>query len=143
MSLGLSRRVSGARGHEALAKPLGIAEQTDPAAASTSRNFSDADAEIRVDLPVSLAFSRGLVADLITQKLALEGVTFSWHPAGRKPYVLVKKTRRPPKKAAFRDPKVRELVTRAPGPGGDAAGRPRDTLHAQTAEQVSGQWSQS
>ncbi|MCX5174157.1 hypothetical protein [Streptomyces virginiae] len=56
------------------------------------RNFSDDDAEIRVDLPTRLGFSRDVVADLITQKLALEGVTFSWHPAGAKPYVLVKKT---------------------------------------------------
>jgi hypothetical protein len=101
--------------HQALAIPLGIAEQTDPRRyLHVPKNFSDDDAEIRVDLPVSLRFSRDVVADLITQKLALEGVTFSWHPAGRKPYVLVKKTRKPPKKAAFKDPKVRELVAKAP-----------------------------
>ncbi|WP_369173071.1 hypothetical protein AB5J49_36235 [Streptomyces sp. R28] len=101
--------------HQALAVPLGIAEQTDPRRyLHVPRNFSDVDAQIRVDLPVSLRFSRDLVADLITQKLALEGVTFSWHPAGRKPYVLVKKTRKPPKKAAFKDPKVLELVAKAP-----------------------------
>ncbi|MEU9115980.1 hypothetical protein AB0D04_30465 [Streptomyces sp. NPDC048483] len=41
-------------------------------------------------------------------------MTFSWYPAGRKPYVLVKKTRRLPKKAAFTDPSVRELVAKAP-----------------------------
>ncbi|MFE2513326.1 pRL2-11 [Streptomyces naganishii] len=101
--------------HQALAVPLGIAEQTDPRRyLHIPKNFSDDDAEIRVDLPVHLRFSRDVVADLITQKLALEGVTFSWHPAGRKPYVLVKKTRKPPKKAAFKDPKVRELVAKAP-----------------------------
>uniref|UniRef100_UPI002F9089D3 pRL2-11 n=1 Tax=Streptomyces sp. NBC_01562 TaxID=2975879 RepID=UPI002F9089D3 len=101
--------------HQALAQPLGIAEQTDPRRyLHVPKNFSDDDAQIRVDLPVSLRFSRDVVADLITQKLALEGVTFSWHPAGRKPYVLVKKTRRPPKKAAFKDAKVRELVAKAP-----------------------------
>ncbi|HET6356621.1 hypothetical protein [Streptomyces sp.] len=100
--------------HQALAQPLGIAEQTAPRRyLRVPKNFSD-DAEIRVDLPVALRFSRDVVADLITQKLALEGVTFSWHPAGRKPYVLVKKTRKPPKKAAFKDPRVRELVTKAP-----------------------------
>ncbi|WP_086796485.1 pRL2-11 [Streptomyces caniscabiei] len=101
--------------HQALAQPLAIAEQTDPRRyLHVPKNFSDDDAQIRVDLPVSLRFSRDLVADLITQKLALEGVTFSWHPAGRKPYLLVKKTRRPPKKAAFKDAKVRELVAKAP-----------------------------
>jgi len=101
--------------HQALAQPLGIAEQTDPRRyLHVPKNFSDDDAQIRVDLPVHLRFSRDLVADLITQKLALEGVTFSWHPAGRKPYVLVKKTRRPPRKAAFKDASVRELVAKAP-----------------------------
>ncbi|MGJ5899311.1 helicase HerA domain-containing protein [Streptomyces niveiscabiei] len=101
--------------HEALHRPLGYAEQTDPRRyLHVPTNFSDDDAEIRVGLPTHLAFSRDLVADLITQKLALEGVTFSWHPAGRTPYVLVKKTRRPPSKAAFKDPTVRELVAGAP-----------------------------
>ncbi|MDX2557565.1 helicase HerA domain-containing protein [Streptomyces stelliscabiei] len=100
--------------HEALTIPLGIAEQTAPRRyLHIPKNFTDDDAQIRVDLPTHLRFSRDVVADLITQKLALEGVTFSWHPAGRKPYVLVKKTRKPPVKAAFKDPMVRELVARA------------------------------
>ncbi|MGK5546682.1 pRL2-11 [Streptomyces sp. URMC 127] len=101
--------------HQALAVPLGIAEQQTPRSyLHIPHNFSDDDAQIRVDLPVHLRFSREVVADLITQKLALEGVTFSWHPAGAKPYVLVKKTRRPPAKAVFKDPKIRELVAKAP-----------------------------
>ncbi|MER7049292.1 pRL2-11, partial [Streptomyces jumonjinensis] len=101
--------------HQALAGPLGYAEQTDPRRyLHIPCNFSDDDARIRVDLPMHMRFSRDAVADLITQKLALEAVSFSWHPAGAKPYVLVKKTRRPPAKAAFKDPKTRELVTKAP-----------------------------
>ncbi|PIB05111.1 MULTISPECIES: pRL2-11 [Streptomyces] len=101
--------------HLALAQPLGIAEQTDPRRyLHVPKNFSDDDAQIRVDLPVHLRFSRDLVADLITQKLALEGVTFSWNPAGRKPHLLVKKTRKPPKKAAFKDASIRDLVAKAP-----------------------------
>ncbi|MFJ3728496.1 pRL2-11 [Streptomyces sp. NPDC090045] len=100
--------------HDALHQPLGLAEQTDPRRyLHIPKNFSDDDAEIRIDLPTRLGFSREVVADLITQKLALEGVTFSWHPEGRKPYVLVKKTRKPPAKALFKDPKMRELVTKA------------------------------
>ncbi|MFI1018222.1 pRL2-11 [Streptomyces sp. NPDC020965] len=100
--------------HQALAGPLGIAEQTDPRRyLHIPHNFSDDDAEIRVDLPVHLRFSRDVVADIVTQKLALEGVSFSWHPAGAKPHVLVKKTRKPPAKAAFKDPKTRELVAAA------------------------------
>ncbi len=69
--------------HQALAQPLAIAEQTDPRRyLHVPKNFSDDDVQIRVDLPVHLRFSRDLVADLITQKLALEGVTFSWHQPG-------------------------------------------------------------
>ncbi|MGW5609477.1 helicase HerA domain-containing protein [Streptomyces sp. NPDC003753] len=101
--------------HQALAQPLGIAEWTDPRRyLHVPKNFSDDDAQIRVDLPVHLRFLPRPGRDLITQKLTLEGVTFSWHPAGRKPYVLVKKTRRPPKKASFKDASVRELVAKAP-----------------------------
>ncbi|MFH9426271.1 pRL2-11 [Streptomyces sp. NPDC017529] len=100
--------------HQALHRPLGMAEQTDPRRyLHVPKNFSDDDAEIRIDLPTSLAFSRDVIADLITQKLALEGVTFAWHPAGAAPYVLVKKTRKPPARALFKDPKMRELVAKA------------------------------
>lgn len=100
--------------HDALHQPLGLAEQTDPRRyLHIPKNFSDDDAEIRIDLPTRLGFSRDVVADLITQKLALQGVTFSWHPEGRKPYVLVKKTHRPPVKAVFKDPKTREVVVKA------------------------------
>lgn len=100
--------------HEALHQPLGLAEQTDPRCyLHIPKNFSDDDAQIRVDLPTRLGFSRDVVADLITQKLALQGVTFSWHPEGRKPYVLVKKTRKPPATALFKDPKMRDLVAKA------------------------------
>ncbi|MFD3663949.1 helicase HerA domain-containing protein [Streptomyces sp. NPDC058659] len=100
--------------HEALAQPLGVAEQTDPRRyLHIPKNFSDDDAEIRVDLPRNLRFSRDQVASLITQKLALEGVTFSWNVAARDTHLLVKKTRKPPAKALFKDPKTRELVAKA------------------------------
>ncbi|MFJ1550124.1 helicase HerA domain-containing protein [Streptomyces sp. NPDC088246] len=100
--------------HDALHQPLGYAEQTEPRRyLHIPKNFSDDDAEMRIDLSRRLGFSRDVVSDLITQKLALEGVTFSWHPEGRTPYVLVKKTRKPPAKALFKDPKTRELVVKA------------------------------
>ncbi|MFJ1789669.1 pRL2-11 [Streptomyces anulatus] len=100
--------------HEALHQPLGLAEQTDPRRyLHIPKNFTDDDAQIRIDLPIRLGFSRDVVADLITQKLALQGVTFSWHPEGRKPYVLVKKTRKPPALSLFKDPKTRDLVAKA------------------------------
>ncbi|MBM7054099.1 pRL2-11 [Streptomyces durocortorensis] len=100
--------------HEALHQPLGLAEQTDPRRyLHIPKSFSDDDAQIRIDLPTRLGFSRDVVADLITQKLALQGVTFSWHPEGRKPYVLVKKTRKPPALSLFKDQKTRDLVAKA------------------------------
>ncbi|WP_181006719.1 pRL2-11 [Streptomyces sp. ZL-24] len=100
--------------HEALHQPLGLAEQTDSRRyLHIPKNFCDDDAQIRIDLPTRLGFSRDVVADLITQKLALQGVTFSWHPEGRKPYVLVKKTRKPAALSLFKDPKTRELVAKA------------------------------
>ncbi|WP_103509013.1 pRL2-11 [Streptomyces sp. SM13] len=100
--------------HDALHQPLGLAEQTDPRRyLHIPKSFTDDGAQIRIDLPTRLGFSRDVVADLITQKLALQGVTFSWHPEGRKPYVLVKKTRKPPAISLFKDPKTRELVAKA------------------------------
>ncbi|MFI7246360.1 pRL2-11 [Streptomyces qinglanensis] len=100
--------------HEALALPLRLPEQTDPRRyLHIPRNFSEDDAVIRVDVPGRLDFSKDLVVDIIATKLALEGVTFSWHLAGRETYVTVKKTRKPPAKAAFKEPKVRETVAAA------------------------------
>ncbi|WP_328764944.1 MULTISPECIES: hypothetical protein [unclassified Streptomyces] len=62
--------------HEALALPLRLPEQTDPRRyLHIPKNFSDDAAEIRVDVPGRLDFSRDLIADLLTQKPALEGVT--------------------------------------------------------------------
>ncbi|MFJ4007699.1 pRL2-11 [Streptomyces sp. NPDC090023] len=100
--------------HEALVLPLRLPEQTDPRRyLHIPSNFSEDDAVIRVDVPGRLDFSKDLVVDIISTKLALEGVTFSWHLAGRETYVTVKKTRKPPAKAAFKDPKVREIVAAA------------------------------
>ncbi|MFQ6147448.1 hypothetical protein ACLMNJ_30975 [Streptomyces seoulensis] len=100
--------------HEALALPLRLPEQTDPRRyLHIPRKFSEDDAVIRVDVPGRLDFSKDLVVDIIATKLALEGVTFSWHLAGRETYVTVKKTRKPPAKAAFKEPKVREIVAAA------------------------------
>ncbi|MDQ0935216.1 hypothetical protein [Streptomyces turgidiscabies] len=112
--------------HEALARPLGLAEQTDPRRYLHSpKNFSDDDAQIRVDLPTHLAFCRDVVADLITQKLALEGVTFSWRPEGRKPYVVVKKSRRPRRRPA----RLRD------GGGGQCHGAVPSLDRSETADQ--------
>ncbi|CUW33273.1 hypothetical protein [Streptomyces reticuli] len=54
--------------HEAIHRPLGLAEQTDPRRyLHIPKNFSDDDAEIRIDLPGHLDFSRDVIADRVTQ----------------------------------------------------------------------------
>jgi Helicase HerA, central domain len=101
--------------HQALAQPLGIAEQTDPRRyLHVPKNFSDDTAVIRIDLPVSLRFNQDLVADLIAKKLALENISFTWRHAGREPHVLIKKAHRPPNKLRFTDPDVREILATMP-----------------------------
>ncbi|MFJ2272394.1 hypothetical protein ACIOHO_40215 [Streptomyces sp. NPDC087849] len=61
--------------HEALAVPLGISELTDPRRyLHVPRDFSDDDAQIRIDVPTHMRFNEDLVADLIVKKLALENV---------------------------------------------------------------------
>ncbi|MFG2576127.1 hypothetical protein [Streptomyces sp. NPDC048481] len=61
------------------------------------RNFSDDDAQIRIDVPVHMRFTEDLVADLIVKKLALENVSFTWRRAGKDTHVIVKKRQGPPK----------------------------------------------
>src|SRR4051794_21772566 len=88
-----------------------IPEQTHPRTyLHVPKNFSDDDAVIRIDLPFALAFNQERVADLITKKLALNGVTMKWHLAFRAPYVVVRKAHRPPGRVRFTDPGVRELL---------------------------------
>ncbi|MFI0742468.1 pRL2-11 [Streptomyces sp. NPDC021100] len=101
--------------HLALMDPLGIAPGTRPRSyLHIPENFSDDDAEIRIDLPVNLQFNEQKVAEMVVKKLALQGVSFSWKYEGKEPYVLVKKVHRPPSKVVFSDPKVRELVKKVP-----------------------------
>ncbi|MFE2561268.1 helicase HerA domain-containing protein [Streptomyces sp. NPDC059352] len=101
--------------HEALAMPLGMSELTDPRRyLHVPRNFSDDDAEIRIDTPGHLRFNEDLVADLIKKKLALENVSFTWQRAGRNTHVVVKKRKAPPKKLGLADPGVREILAKMP-----------------------------
>ncbi|MFG2394978.1 helicase HerA domain-containing protein [Streptomyces lavendulae] len=101
--------------HEALAVPLGMSELTDPRRyLHVPRNFSDDDAEIRIDTPGHLRFNEDLVADLIKKKLALENVSFTWQRAGKNTHVVVKKRKAPPKKLGLSDPGVREILAKMP-----------------------------
>ncbi|MEU5430782.1 pRL2-11 [Streptomyces olivoreticuli] len=101
--------------HLALMDPLGIPSGTRPRDyLHIPKNFSDDDAEIRIDLPVNLQFNEQKVAEMVVKKLALQGVSFSWKYEGKDPYVLVKKVHRPPSKVVFSDPKVKELVKKVP-----------------------------
>ncbi|GGX46229.1 pRL2-11 [Streptomyces noursei] len=101
--------------HLSLVDPLGIPAATKPRSyLHIPANFSDDDAELRIDLPVNLQFNEHAVAEMVIKKLALQGVSFSWKYDGREPYVTVKKVHRPPTKVVFSDPKLRELVKQVP-----------------------------
>ncbi|MFH8873203.1 pRL2-11 [Streptomyces griseus] len=101
--------------HEALAVPLGISELTDPRRyLHIPKNFSDDDAQIRIDVPTHMRFNEDLVADLIVKKLALENVSFTWRRAGKDTQVIVKKRKAPPKKLGLSDPGVREILAKMP-----------------------------
>ncbi|MGW1439856.1 helicase HerA domain-containing protein [Streptomyces griseus] len=101
--------------HEALAVPLGISELTDPRRyLHVPRNFSDDDAEIRIDVPTHMRFNEDLVADLIKKKLALENVSFTWRRAGRDTHVVVNKRKVPPRKLGLADPGAREILATMP-----------------------------
>ncbi|MFL4910756.1 helicase HerA domain-containing protein [Streptomyces sp. MMS24-I2-30] len=95
--------------------PLGMSELTDPRRyLHVPRNFSDDDAEIRIDVPTHMRFNEDLVADLITKKLALENVSFTWRRAGQDTHVIVKKRKAPPKMLRLREPGVREILAKMP-----------------------------
>ncbi|MFG2569227.1 pRL2-11 [Streptomyces sp. NPDC048567] len=101
--------------HEALAVPLGISELTDPRRyLHVPRDFSDDDAQIRIDVPTHMRFNEDLVADLIVKKLALENVSFTWRRAGKDTHVIVKKRKVPPKKLRLSDPGVCEILAKMP-----------------------------
>ncbi|MFC9595787.1 helicase HerA domain-containing protein [Streptomyces sp. NPDC056944] len=101
--------------HQALAGPLGISEHTDPRTyLHVPVDFTDDDAEIRIDLPPHLTFNRDQIAELVLHKLALQNASFSWRLAGRAPHLLVKKKHRPPASLGLHDPDVRELLASVP-----------------------------
>lgn len=101
--------------HQALADPLGISEHTDPRTyLHVPADFSDDDAEIRVDLPLHLRFNQDQVAELVVQKLALQNASVSWRLAGRDPHLIVKKKDRPPTVLGLDDLGVRDLLASAP-----------------------------
>ncbi|MER6916698.1 DUF87 domain-containing protein [Streptomyces sp. NPDC000594] len=101
--------------HEAISVPLGISELTDPRRyLHVPRNFSDDDAEIRIDVPTHMRFNEDLVADLVKKKLALENVSFTWRRAGADTHLTVKKRQAPPKMLRLSDPGVREILAKMP-----------------------------
>ncbi|MGW8768263.1 pRL2-11 [Streptomyces sp. NPDC055815] len=101
--------------HQALAGPLQISEHTDPRTyLHVPADFTDDDAEIRIDLPLHLRFNRDTIAELVMQKLALQNASFSWRLAGRDPHLIVKKKDRPPTSLGLNDPGVRDLLASVP-----------------------------
>ncbi|MFD0367661.1 helicase HerA domain-containing protein [Streptomyces sp. NPDC127114] len=101
--------------HQALVGPLGIPEASDPRRyLHVPVNFTDDDAEIRIDLPAHLKFNRDQIAELLMQKLALQNASFSWRLAGRDTHLIVKKKHQPPARLSLDDPDVRDLLASMP-----------------------------
>ncbi|NEC12533.1 DUF87 domain-containing protein [Streptomyces sp. SID8014] len=101
--------------HQALARPLGVPEQTDPRRyLHVPLDFMDDDAQIRVDVPAHLRFDEQVVAELIVKKLGLEQVSVGWQRAGRDPHLTVRKRNLPPKVLRLSDPGVREILEEMP-----------------------------
>ncbi|WP_121832186.1 pRL2-11 [Streptomyces sp. S1] len=105
--------------HVALREKLGYPEGTKPSRYITVPVDYDqitGDA-IRIELPADFAGQddvKSLVKTVVTNKLALQDVTFSWQIEGKNHHVIVKQSPRPPSKVLFSDPEVRKIVEGMP-----------------------------
>lgn len=105
--------------HVALREKLGYPEGTKPSwyihlPVDYGQITGDA---IRIDLPADFAGEeqiRATVKSVVTAKLSLQDVTFSWHLDGKNHHVLVKQAPRPPSKVLFSDPAVKKIVEGMP-----------------------------
>ncbi|MFE0373716.1 pRL2-11 [Streptomyces tendae] len=105
--------------HVALREKLGYPEGTKPdwyihVPVNYDQITGDA---IRIDLPADFAGEdtvKSLVKTVVTNKLALQDVTFSWQIEGKSHHVVVKQSPRPPSKVLFCDPEVKKIVEGMP-----------------------------
>lgn len=105
--------------HVALVEKLGYPEGTKPHHyIHVPVNYDEITGDaIRIDLPADFAGEdqiRSLVKTVVTNKLALQDVTFSWQISGKSHHVVVKQSPRPPSKVLFSDPEIRKIVEKMP-----------------------------
>ncbi|MFJ4343617.1 MULTISPECIES: pRL2-11 [unclassified Streptomyces] len=105
--------------HVALREKLGYPEGTKPSRyIHVPVDYANITGDaIRIDLPADFAGEDGIKATVkttVTNKLALQDVTFSWHTEGKNHHVLVKQSPRPPSKVLFSDPEIQKLIERMP-----------------------------
>ncbi|MGY3340962.1 hypothetical protein ACVW0K_007155 [Streptomyces filamentosus] len=105
--------------HIALREKLGYPEGTKPSRyIHVPVNYEQITGDaIRIDLPADFAGEEGIksaVKTTLTNKLALQDVTFSWHTEGKNHHVLVKQSPRPPSKVLFSDPEIQKLIEKMP-----------------------------
>nr|WP_173309157.1 pRL2-11 [Streptomyces sp. 44414] len=105
--------------HVALREKLGYPEGTKPSRyIHVPVNYDEITGDaIRIDLPADFAGEdsvKSLVKTVVTNKLALQDVTFSWQIEGKSHHVVVKQSPRPPSKVLFSDPEVKKIVEGMP-----------------------------
>lgn len=105
--------------HVALREKLGYPEGTKPSRyIHIPVNYTEITGDaIRIDLPADFAGEDSIKATVkttLTNKLALQDVTFSWHTEGKNHHVLVKQSPRPPSKVLFSDAEIQKLIESMP-----------------------------
>lgn len=105
--------------HVALREKLGYPEGTKPDRyIHVPVNYTEITGDaIRIDLPADFAGEdtiKSAVKTTLTNKLALQDVTFSWQTEGKNHHVLVKQSPRPPSKVLFSDSEIQKLIESMP-----------------------------
>ncbi|MGW1022078.1 hypothetical protein, partial [Streptomyces niveus] len=105
--------------HVVLSRALDLPEGTKPSSyLRIPQNFEQITGDcIRIEVPADAVVDAGLkalVKDTVTQKLALQDVTFSWKLDSTNHHVVVSQSPRPPSKVLFSDPAIQALVENSP-----------------------------
>lgn len=104
--------------HVALAGPLGLPEGTIPTAyIHIPRDYPLRSEVGRIDLPPTFVGAGGgeaLIRSIVCTKLGIPDASVSFKLEGRRPYLEIRQTPRPPARVYFESPEYREIVTEMP-----------------------------
>lgn len=103
--------------HVALEGPLGLPEGALPTAyIHIPRDYPERTDVGRIDLPAAFVGVNGgeaMIRAIVRTKLGLSDATVTFKLEGRRPYLEIRQTPRPPARVLFADEAVRDLVTSA------------------------------